>query len=61
MNIREKMDQAFKVIQSNPDLWKAWHDCVHRFQRDEMMARELWKLAYQEGYAQCDEDVSMGG
>ena len=61
MNIREKMDQAFKVIQQSPELYKAWHECKTQQERDLMLAQELWDIAFQEGYAQCDEDVSMGG
>ena len=61
MNIREKMDQAFRNIQSNPELWKAWNACIHQSQRDEMMAQALYDIAYKQGYAQCDEDISMGG
>jgi hypothetical protein len=49
MDIRQKMEQAFKVIQSDPELWKAWHSCIHRFQRDAMLAQALWDIAFREG------------
>ena len=61
MNIREKMDQAFNHIQSDPDRWKKWNECIHQSQRDEMMAEAMYNLAFVEGYWQCNEDISMGG
>ena len=60
MNIREKMDQAFRNIQSNPELWKAWNEAKHRFERDQMMAEQVYHIGYAAGYAQCDEDIAMG-
>ena len=65
MDIREKMEQAFKTIQASPVLYKAWNDCKTQQDRDVMMAQELWDLAfqagYEEGYSDCEEDISMGG
>lgn len=65
MNIREKMDQAFKFIQSNSVYYKEWCECKTQEERNVMLAEQLWDAAfqagYEEGYKQCDEDVSMGG
>ena len=61
MNMQEKLDEAFRVIQQSPQLYKLWNECRTQRDRDLMVARELWDLAFQAGYAQCDEDVSMGG
>ena len=61
LNIREKMDQAFREIQKYPAVYQRWCDCKSEQERQEMLAEALWEMAFQEGYAKCDEDVSMGG
>ena len=61
MDIRVKMNEAFRIIQRNPGLYKQFHECVTQEERVVMLADQLWTIAYNEGYHQCDEDISMGG
>jgi len=50
MNISEIKDQAFRVIQRSPELYKQWNDCKLQSERDNMMFEQVYKLAYREGY-----------
>ena len=51
MNIQDKLNQAFRNIQSDPTLWRAWNDCLTQGDRDAMLSEALWNLAYSEALA----------
>jgi hypothetical protein len=50
MNISEIKDQAFRVIQMSPELYKQWNDCKLQSEREDMMFEQVYKLAYIKGY-----------
>lgn len=41
MNIRE---QAFRVIQKDPELWKQWHQCLDEWDRANMLIEQAYLL-----------------
>lgn len=56
---------AFRVIQNSPELYRLWHEVRSESERTDMLLSVAFELGmeagYKVGYAQCDEDVSMGG
>ena len=48
--IIEVQSRAFKNIQDNPVLYKKWHECFTERERQDMIAEQVWAIAYQEGY-----------
>jgi len=61
MNIADKRDQAFRNIQANPELWKAWNECHTQQDRDLILSQALWDMAYDEGQVQgLDEGYNDG-
>lgn len=49
MDIRLICEQAFRNIQSDPDLWKQWNQAKEQAERNAMMFEQVYRLGVKEG------------
>jgi hypothetical protein len=51
MDIRSIREQAFKVIQNNPMLYKQWHEVRSQEERDDMIMEQVYHIGWDDALA----------